>query len=299
MISNREPYEADGEPHLPSFFVIGPPRTGTTWVQEILQHRAWLADPVKETRFFDNHFHRGLQWYRHHYRGFSTDRPIGEIAPTYFASSIARARIAQMIPHAKVVCTFRNPVDRVISLYRLKRAFGLIPWTFDEALELDPELIESGRYSLHLQDWQESLRPEQVCVMIYDDLRNNPQAFINCITDFIGVSRIPLNARHHRFVLTSETMTYPRNYHWTRGAAMLSEWSRARQLGSMVAAAKRLGVHKLFLGGGPTFQDLPSSRIEELYTILRPEVEKLEHHLNRDLSHWKSPPEPRAERATA
>ncbi len=289
MASSHEPSEAHAS-SLPSFFVIGPPRTGTTWVQEILQHRAWLADPVKETRFFDNHFHRGFEWYRHHYRGFSADRPIGEIAPTYFASPVARERIAQLIPHAKVVCTFRNPVDRVISLYRLKRAFGLIPWDFDQALDLDPELIESGRYSLHLAAWQEALGNNQVCVMIYDDLRRDPQEFINRITDFIGVTRISLTQRHHRFVLTSETMTHPRNYHWTRGAALLSEWSRARQLGPMVAAAKRLGVHKLFLGGGPTFQEIPGERVAELYALFRPDVEKLESQLNRDLTRWKNPP---------
>lgn len=259
-------------------------------MQEMLQHRAWLADPVKETRFFDNHFHRGFEWYRHHYRGFSAERPIGEIAPTYFASALARERISKLIPNARVVCTFRNPVDRIISLYRLKRAFGLIPWEFDEALELDPELIESGRYSLHLAAWQQAIGEEQVCTMIYDDLRSAPQEFINRITDFIGVSRISLTQRHHRYVLTSETMTRPRNYHWTRGAALLSEWSRARRMGRMVAAAKRLGVHKLFLGGGHTFQELPGEQIAALYALFKPEVEKLEHQLNRDLSAWKSPP---------
>src|SRR3981081_2037483 len=52
---------------LPSFFVIGPPRTGTTWLYEILRERTLLPAPTKETRFFDTHFHRGVEWYRSHF----------------------------------------------------------------------------------------------------------------------------------------------------------------------------------------------------------------------------------------
>src|ERR1700759_1753411 len=97
---------------------------------------------------------------------------------------------------------------------------------------------------------------KQVLVCLYEDLRHDPQEFIDRVTDFVGVKRIALAPRHIRFVLTSETMTQPRNYYWTRGAALLSEWSRARRMGTIVAAAKNVGLHKLFLGGGPTFPEL-------------------------------------------
>jgi len=79
---------------LPSFFVIGPPRTGTSWLHNVLSQRAWLSSPTKETRFFDRHFHRGIDWYISHYRAADEGRRIGEIAPTYFASNEARERIA-------------------------------------------------------------------------------------------------------------------------------------------------------------------------------------------------------------
>jgi hypothetical protein len=275
---------------LPSFFVIGPPRTGTSWLHEVLRQNAWLADPIKETRFFDRHFHHGLEWYRAHYRRIAGDRPVGEIAPTYFASAEARERIARLIPQARVVCTFRNPVERVISLYRLKRAYGLIPWSFEQALTLDPELMESSRYLHHLKAWQQTLGRGQVLSTVYDDLRIDPQGFIDQIAEFVGVQRFVLLPRQIRYVLTSEAMTQPRNYYWTRGAALLSEWSRARRMGTMVAAAKILGLHKLFLGGGPAFPELSREKLAELYEFFRPEVEQLEIVLQRDLSSWKHPP---------
>jgi Sulfotransferase domain len=276
---------------LPSFFVIGPPRTGTSWLHTVLSHSAWLSDPTKETRFFDKHFHRGLDWYRSHYRKASPDRCIGEIAPTYFASNEARERIARLIPEARVVCTFRNPVDRVLSLYRLKRAYGLIPWNFEDALERDPELIESSRYAAHLTAWQRDLG-SQVLATVFDDMQRDPQSYLNTLVDFVGVPRFELAPSQVRRVLSSESMTQPRSYRWTRSAALLADWSRARRLDTVVAKAKNLGFMKLFLGGGPAFSELSHSETVKLYEFFRPEVEKLEAVLNRDLSAWKHPAEP-------
>ncbi len=147
---------------LPSFFVIGPPRTGTTWLYEILRDRTLLPAPTKETRFFDKHFHRGIDWYRAHYPHTAADRHVGEIAPTYFASIEASERIARILPQAKVVCVFRHPVERVMSLYKLKRAYGLIPWNFEQAMICDPEMLESSRYATKLKAWQRTLGTEQV-----------------------------------------------------------------------------------------------------------------------------------------
>src|SRR3954471_18360309 len=38
---------------LPSFFVIGPPRTGTSWLHQVLKDHAVLPRSTKETHFFD------------------------------------------------------------------------------------------------------------------------------------------------------------------------------------------------------------------------------------------------------
>jgi hypothetical protein len=272
---------------LPSFFVIGPPRTGTTWLHSLLSECAWLPYPTKETRYFDKHFDRGLVWYTSHYRKTATDRKIGEVAPTYFASSKACARIARLIPHAKVVCTFRNPVDRVWSLYRLKRAYGMIRWNFDDALVRDPELMESSRYAFHLKEWTQAFGSEQVMVTVHDDIQADPQSYLDKLVDFIGVPRVKLLTADKPQVLTSANMTEPRSYYWTRGATLLAEWSKARRLDSLVAAAKKWGALNVFLGGGPSFVELSSGQRKRLRELFRPEIDLLEAMLNRDLSAWK------------
>ena len=274
---------------LPSFFMIGPPRTGSSWLYEILGAHALLPYPSKETRFFDTHFHRGLKWYLAHFRASEEERRVGEVAPTYFASALARERIVEVVPDAKIICVFRNPVERVVSLYRLKRAYGMIPWKLEEALERDPELVESSRYAGNLKLWQRSFGAGNVLVGLYDDLRQDPQAFVNSLVDFIGVPRFVLSQAQYRLVHDSESMTHPRNYYRTRSAMKLADWFRSRRLDRAVVALKSSLLRKLVLGGGPPFPRLPADVSQRLYERFRPEVEELETLLHRDLSAWKFP----------
>jgi hypothetical protein len=271
----------------PSFVVVGPPRTGTSWLHKVLEPYASLPSPSKETRYFDLHYHRGFEWYAWHFPRHRKG-PMGEIAPTYFGSPEARQRIAETIPQAKIVCIFRNPVERAVSLYRLKLAYGMYRWTFAEALYKDPELINSGLYWTHLSGWRESFPDEQLLVMIYDDLATDAQAFFNRITDFIGISAIAISQAQLKRVFSSERMTRPRSYLATRTATAFADWCKSRRLDHLVASVRESALIKLFLGGGESLPHLPPETLHDLTNIFRPEVEALESHLGRNLEHWKS-----------
>ncbi len=273
---------------LPSFFIVGPPRTGTSWLHEVLRARAILPGATKETRFFDTHFHRGLEWYLAHYPHATNGRRIGEVAPTYFASVEARERIARLIPNARVVCVFRDPVERILSLYRVKRAYGLIPWSFEEAIVEDPEFIDTSRYSENYRAWQNALGSEQVLATVYDDLRDDPQSYVDKLVDFIGVPRFTLTVSQYRSIHTSESMTHPRNYTRTRNATRLADWLKAQRFDKLVAAIRDSPLRQFFLSGGPPFSELPADLAVRLYERFRPEVESLERILQRDLVGWKS-----------
>jgi sulfotransferase family protein len=272
---------------LPAFFIIGPPRTGTSWLYEVLREYSSLPYPTKETRFFDLHFHRGMDWYRAHFSKVPDGQPVGEIAPTYFASPEARQRIAETVPHARVVCIFRNPVERVLSLYRVKRAYGMIPWTFEQAILQDPELMETSRYAANLKAWRSMLGPNQVLATVYDDLRDNPQGYLDKLVDFIGAPRFRLRASQSRSVHASESLTHPRSYTRTRNATKIADWFKARRFDRLVAAVRNSPLRSLVLGGGPRFGELPPGVAVRLYDLFRSEVEELEALLSRDFSAWK------------
>jgi hypothetical protein len=276
---------------LPTFFVVGPPRTGTTWIHEVLKDRVNLPG-IKETRFFDFNFHYGMAWYQAQFQPYMPAKSVGEIAPTYFVSPAARERIAELVPGARIICVFRNPVERLVSLYRLKIAYGMIPWNFEQAVVRDPELLESGRYATNLKAWRCALGSDQILATLYDDLRDEPQAYMDRLVDFIGIPRFQLTSSQLGFVNASEHMTHPRNYHRTRRASLAADWFKARRLGRLVARFKKSPLCRFVLGGGSPFADLPSETSGQMCEVFRPEVEELEAILNRDLSAWKNYPPP-------
>ncbi|MBO0910666.1 MAG: sulfotransferase domain-containing protein [Acidobacteria bacterium] len=274
-------------PRFPAFFLVGPPRTGTTWLYEVLRHSLSLPFPAKETRFFDTHFDRGIDWYLRHFPDRAGARVMGEVAPTYFASSVARERIAGLRPAAKIVCTFRNPVERILSLYKVKRAYGMSPWSFEEAVVNDPELVSSGRYATHLRAWQSAFGEERVLATVYEDLRRDPQAYVNTITDFIAAPRISLALSQRSRVHDSDELTHPRSYFLTRFACTLAEWFKAERMDRLLVVARRRVLLRLLLGSGREFEALSADVVDRLYELFLPEVEELESILKRDLSAWK------------
>ncbi len=274
---------------LPSFFVIGPPRTGTSWLQEVFKPHVILPYRLKETRFFDSHFFRGIEWYCAHFRPAEGQKPMGEIAPTYFASPSAQQRIAQIIPSAKVICIFRNPIERLLSLYKMKRAYGWIPWTLEEAVVRDPELLETGKYSTHLRAWQKALGEHQILPVLYEDLQQFPQAFVDTLADFISIPRFTLSNAQLSKIFASSTMTEPRNYNRTRGATLMADWCKSRGLGAVASAVRDSPLLKLFVGGGAAFPEVKPEVLLNVYQTLGPEVEELELILGRELTAWKLP----------
>jgi hypothetical protein len=163
----------------------------------------------------------------------------------------------------------------------------MIPWEFEEALERDPELMESGKYGTYFEDWLQTFGSENVCGVLYDDLQHSPQSFVNDVADFIGVQRFALAPSQASRVHSSEPLTQPRSYYRTRGAGAVADWCKAHHLDRIVTLAKRSPLKRWFLGGGESFSEMNPRLVSELYERFRPEVEKLENILGRDLSGWK------------
>lgn len=272
---------------LPQFIVVGPPRTGTSWVHKVLEPHTRLPVPTKETRFFDLYYPKGIDWYLSHFSDDNGNGPMGEVAPTYFVSAEARERIARTIPNAKLIFMFRNPVQRIVSLYRMKFAYGMIPWTFEDALEKDSELIGSSMYYTQLTEWRRMFSDEQILVTVYDDLSNNPEQFINSITEFIGIPTITLDESMLTPVYSSERMTKPRSYLATRTATVLADWCKARRLDQLVHSVRNSRFIDLILGGGDPLPETPPLALRQLSEKLLPEVEGIETLLGRRLETWK------------
>src|SRR5216683_1959296 len=98
-------------PRMPRFIAVGPQRTGTTWLHQVLAGHVGLPS-IKETDYFSKHYARGLEWYLEFFRNCPVTLPLAEIDPNYFGIAEACDRIATDIPDCKIIVSLRDPVDR-------------------------------------------------------------------------------------------------------------------------------------------------------------------------------------------
>ncbi len=273
---------------LPDFIGVGPPRTATTWLHEVLSGHVGLPQGVKETDFFIWQYDKGLEWYAAHFRDCRPDRPMGEFSPNYFVGSQTPERIAKDIPACKIICTLRDPVERTYSHYRKMREGEYFSGTFEECLQERTRLVEWSKYATYLSAWRRHFSKENVLVLIQDDLKANPQAFLDQACNFIGTPRIEVSNSPSKDKLVNAIPSQPRNPRLARVARIVRDRLQKRGSYTMVNLFKKTGIRNLLFGRGPSFEPLQAGTAARLREFFRPEVEALEDMLGRDLAAWKT-----------
>jgi len=178
-------------------------------------------------------------------------RPVGEVNP-YFGFPEAAERIAAHIPQCKIICTFRNPVERIYSAYKLWRHYTLTPRPARPIPRKVPQIIEVTRYAKHLPDWRARFGADRVLVLLNDDLRDDPQAYLDRVCDFIGIARYPVPAGAAGELINSIN-DLPRFPRFARKARHFMHWLEEKQAYSITNFLERAGVWRFSFGGGPKF----------------------------------------------
>jgi Sulfotransferase family len=156
-------------PALPTFFIVGAPKAGTTSLYHYLdQHPDVYMSPVKEPNYFSEEIRLGnisAQWqdwaqgehealqlylrgpmqekrfggivsnwsdYLKLFENVKGEKAIGEASVCYLWSKTAAQNIASTTPNAKIIMVLRNPVERAVSQYKQAVASGLIGKSFRE-----------------------------------------------------------------------------------------------------------------------------------------------------------------------
>lgn len=211
---------------VPSFFYIGAPRAGSTWLYaNLLRHPAVWVPPCKSISYFHPRFQvyryqrfqtfgkelltNGDPAIRHWYRRFflrpmvsdrwyvslfPSGRVAGEIAESY--CSLERPQVAHLhsvTQSAKIIFVLRNPIDRVLSqakwglALRRSRPIQDVPDAeFVAYIDRPGSHLRSG-YSSALDLWGEFFPREQFLVLFYEDLMDNPGEFLGRICSFLNV----------------------------------------------------------------------------------------------------------------
>lgn len=274
---------------LPEFIGLGPGRTGTTWLHRVLEGRVNLPYGVKETQFFSTFYNKGIGWYAYHFRYADAHRKTAEICP-YFADPLARDRIKEYLPGCRFILTFRDPVERAYSAYKLMRRYVWARGSFEEVFANRPHLVRGNRYASLLRGWFEKFGRENFLVTLYDDLRAEPQPYLDRVCGFMGIEPIALMDGARAGGDVNAYQRSPRNRRLAQNARHVLYWLRGRQAYGTINLLERAGMWEFCFGRGDEFPPLSPEIDARMRQFFLPEIEALELLINRDLSAWKSTP---------
>lgn len=274
---------------VPTFIVLGPGRSGTSWIYEALaaHPEVFTAKGTKETLFFDFNYERGEEWYLSFFKGCRGKKAVGEVSNNYIYHREIPERIKRLAPDCTLICCFRNPIDRLISAYYYRLRKGQVYKDLEDAISKDPKMISDNFYATQLSWYYGHFDRRQIKVFFYDDLCGDPAAFVRNLYTAIGVSAdfVP-NVLHTR-INPAARVAHPLIGKLTGITAALLRKLRLHKLLDTLKRSKlvRSIVLRENKGEGNTAA-LPEYLRSDLLEKFRPEIEKLSEMTGRDLSNW-------------
>lgn len=265
---------------LPNFLYIGPPKSASTWLYEVLAaHPQVFVPTVKDLYFFDRYYDKGLEWYAAHFAGVDHGaggaHAVGELSHDYLYDAKAAARIAADLDAPKLITILRQPMDRTLSEFRFLQRSGLVGEDFAEALQARPEDMRGkSLYGAALAPYWAAFDPAQIATFVYDDLVTDAGAFANAVYEFLGVSALDELAVEGRVNAQSAA----RSAGLARLAKLGADGARALGLSGLVGRVKRhpLVLKALYKAPKTAPVQIPRAVFEDLSAAFTADLAALE-----------------------
>ncbi len=291
---------------VPDFAIVGGPKCGTTALYTYLATHPGIAMSSRKEPYFwspDIRIRSPLADPADYARLWADAPPEtlkGEASPSYLRSSVAIPAILDARPDARFIAMLRPPAAMAASLHtQMVVDLQEDVASFEKAWRLQ-EARAAGRHVPRLCDFPPNLQYRDVCalgsqleralaivpraqmhVILYDDLRADPQGVYRavlrflCLADDGRTSFAPVNRSKWRRALPLVQLT---RRIATGGATPLN-----RLAGSLHAAIERLSLTE-------RSRPAPSEAFDrEIHEFFRPQVDKIGQLVGRDLSHWSVP----------
>jgi len=273
------------------YFLVGVPKSASTWIYQCCRGHPQIATPGEDSlKYFDLKYHKGSEWYQQKFEGCDLSKVVIDPSPTYIRSPSAPARIARDFPHAKFIVSLRNPVDRAFSQFWHEKKNGDIPFEFEDCLEkflLYSWYIDTGMYADLLDRWLVHFDRSRFKIVLFDDLRSAPSAFIEDIFMYMGIdaaySPPMLNKKVNE--AGGKVTAVGRKVNMLKKAPLL--YKTLRSLKQTLAlndhVERALGVK----GSNEAYKQGMREDVRlELQSIYAPQVKRLEAEWGLDLSSW-------------
>lgn len=174
----------------PDFLYIGPPKSASTWLYEVMRGHPAISVPViKDIYYFDRYFDRGAPWYEAHFANAPAGTlATGEFSHDYLYCDIAAARIAEALPDVRLMTILRQPMERALSEFRFLQRSGLVGANFETAVAGHRyDIVTKGLYGSALRPYWARFSSNRIATFVYDDLLTDAKGFANTVFAFLGV----------------------------------------------------------------------------------------------------------------
>lgn len=291
---------------LPDFLIVGAGKSGTTSLHYYLQEHPDIFLPeIKEAWFFQlvkNPNKEILNRLPHlpvdfvsYLKLFNEVKPrqiCGEATPSYLLfHDYTIQSLIEYHPHykdVKIIIILREPLERLLSLYRFNLLLRTEFLSFEQALIKEKERFFSFKESIGFNYILSSLYYEQVKnfydnfpnvkVWLFDDLKNNPQKLIMELGNFLKFDPTPILQSKILHNIFNASKRKNRVFRFKKLIKKIPLFEYLHQ-----KAKKKLAYYKYFEHDYKNVHPLIYQNIKELFYK---DVRKLESLINRDLSHW-------------
>ncbi|MAM89339.1 MAG: hypothetical protein CME36_18720 [unclassified Hahellaceae] len=281
------------------FIGIGVTKGGSSWLADMLaaHPQICLSEP-KEVRYFNSLASPGneganpqrqqsLHWYHQHFSHCSADAIRGEYTPLYIADPDAIDNILDYNPEIKLLICLRDPLERLVSHYRMNHDYiGIAKGSIEEEIRSDGRYLEQGLYGEQIERLYKRCDRSQVLLFFMDDIRKDRAGTVARMYEFLGVDARFVPAGLERKSNAAKKARFP----WVgRFLFLLPRALVAMKMNWLLVALRKINLHKVLLG----LLTKESAKLElsadfkaRIRDYYREDVIKLENLTGRDLSRW-------------
>ena len=282
----------------PNFIGIGAQKCATTWLYDLLDlHPAVGLSPLKEIHFFSQYFGYGLQWYQSHFSEVDPQLSvIGEFSTSYFCDFETPHRIKQCYPDAKLVLMLRDPIKRLQSNHKHEIRVGHLTgpdFSIEAGLKNNPTYVQQGLYATHLKRWLEYFSRDQIHIVLYDQLKNDPAAVERELYEFLQLDSL---SNHQQLAKSNPSYVY-RSQGTEQARRAVLKLARGLKLEKAYrGVVSKSGLQSAYRKMNRTspqqlIPEIKEDTLQSLAELFLPEIIELEKMLDIDLSAWKQPKE--------
>ncbi|MFW6283453.1 MAG: sulfotransferase family protein [Minisyncoccales bacterium] len=290
----------------PNFFIIGAPRSGTTFMQKHLGAHSDIFMAKGEPSFFCPDYTKPRLSKKDYFNLFNEGRDkkiVGEKTVFYLPSKIAPEKIYEFNPQAKILVMLRNPIEAAYSFHSKMVSVGRETitdfkkaWQKQNKREIKKDRIYKGHlkkktliygdlYKLgaHLRRYYNRFPKENVKPILFDSLVENEENVYKEVLQFLDLS-------------FDDRKDFSKvNPHTQPKSQLINSLLRVRGILPVEKIKKIFGIKKQIGLLGKLMRSnqkkikrepLEKDFKRELSNFFKEDVKLLSDLINKDLNHW-------------